>query len=182
MNFFKIFCFLILLNGCGSAWVVDRDQMGGSIGYKGYSSSDAASAAVTKLIPCTRYEAVSDRLMDGGTTTSYIPIQTTNYSSGTVYGSYGSANYNGQQTQTNYVPYQTQNLWRLFTYRCLENTTASSVSESRDISSSSELKPLDIARRDSCWKSWEINKKLIEAKGQNELSFLQDCNQGRVEP
>lgn len=110
----------VVFTGCGTAWVVERNQNSGIIGYKGYSSSESATKAITSLIHCKSYNFVSDKLIDGGTTTTYIPVQSTNNLNGSGYTNSGAFYYSGQQTQTNYVPQQVKNFWRAFTYTCNE--------------------------------------------------------------
>ncbi|MFM6928506.1 MAG: hypothetical protein ACKOX6_08570 [Bdellovibrio sp.] len=107
------------LAGCGSAWVVRRDQDGGIIGYRNYSSLEDAHQAVLTLIHCPAHKFISDQYYSS-TRTAVMPMQSTNYSQGTVYGSYGSASYSGSQTQTNYVPVTVDNSWREYTYQCVE--------------------------------------------------------------
>jgi len=112
----------LFLFSCGTVWIVERNQDSGIIGYKGYSSSESANKAIRSLIHCSSYNFVYDKLVDGGSSTVYVPVQSTNYSNGSIYGSGVYANYNGTQTQTNYVPQQVSNVWREFKYTCSESS------------------------------------------------------------
>lgn len=121
---------ILFISGCGSAWVIRRDSNGGTIGYKNYSSNEAARSAVLRLIHCPEYTAISDELRSS-TATAVLPMQTTNYSRGTVYNSFGSVQYSGTETQTQYVPVTVDNSWREFTYECLPSTKTHSPSQKK---------------------------------------------------
>ncbi len=109
----------LFLQGCGTAWVVERNADGGVIGYRGYQSSESAEKAIADLIPCKDYRGISDKLVDGGTSTYYVPMVSSEGFSGTGMSSNGSFYYSGQQTKTQYVPVETKNFWRAFTYTCV---------------------------------------------------------------
>ncbi|MGE9743233.1 hypothetical protein [Bdellovibrio bacteriovorus] len=120
----------LISTGCGSAWIIRRDQNGGTIGYRNYTSSEAARAAILRLIHCPEYKSIRDELQTS-TRTAVVPMQSTNYSNGTVYNSYGSVNYSGTETQTQYVPVTVNNSWREYTYECLEVPQGTAVSEQK---------------------------------------------------
>ena len=128
---FFLICISLLISSCGTTWVVRRDRQGGTIGYKGFSSGKDADIAIEKLIHCPNYSFESDELKQS-TGTAIIPMQTTNYNSGTVYNGYGSANYNQQSTQTNYIPVTVNNSWREFAYKC-NDLTESQVMNNSDV-------------------------------------------------
>lgn len=113
----------LYLTACGSAWVVERRSDRGIIGYQGYTSGTEATKEIKKLIPCPYYEAVSDRIVNGGTKTIYMPQTNTNNFSGSTSNQYGNktGGFSGSYDQTNYVPMQVNNSWREFEYRCINN-------------------------------------------------------------
>lgn len=121
MNRLKTIPFLLLflfLTGCTHAWVVSSRDGGGTIGYRGYTDRDKAAASVKELIPCANFTVIED-VEKGSIENSFIPITTTQYNSGTVFGSRGgSANYYGQSQQTNFVQTTYDNTWRELSYHC----------------------------------------------------------------
>lgn len=113
-----LYVIAISLSGCGHAWVIQQNNYGGVIGYKGHRSGDAAKEDIEKLIPCKPYRTENDQLMSSSRQT-VMPLQSTNNYSGNVYSNNGrSAGFNGQETQTQWVPVQQTDYWRELTYRC----------------------------------------------------------------
>lgn len=111
---------LMFLSSCGTAWIVRQDLTGGVIAYKNYNSGDSIRSAIKGLAHCPNIRIVADELVEGGSSTIYSPMQSTNYSSGTFSNNRGPfMNYSGQQTQTQYVPINIRNVFRQATYECV---------------------------------------------------------------
>lgn len=114
-----ILALILLITGCASkAWVIQRGQNGGVIGYKGFRSSEAADNAIRDLIPCTNFKMISDELHTSQST-GLMPVPTSQSTSGTAYNNYGqSVNYQGTSTGTQYMPMVIDNSYRTFSYIC----------------------------------------------------------------
>ena len=114
-----ILAMILFINGCASkAWIIQRDQNGGVIGYKDFRSSEAADNAIRDLIPCSNFKMISDELHTSQST-SFVPIPTSQTTNGTAYNNYGeSVNYQATSNGTQYVPMMTNNSYRTFTYKC----------------------------------------------------------------
>ena len=112
--------FFLILSGCGHTWFVYKGKDRGTIGYKGYLTASGATEGVYGSIPCPNYEIVGEGLTKQSTT-SALPITTTSYSSGNVYGPSGSGTYSGTTQNTQYVPVTIDNSFRTIEYVCKKN-------------------------------------------------------------
>jgi|GEM_PF-6471127 len=122
---------LVALSGCASAWVVRQGPDGGTIGYRGYSSTESATKAISKLIQCPdSYQVVNDELRSSQYTYTYNqPVNVQGTSSGTVRNAWSGNQYQYQQNDsyTAYVP-TTQvgtSYWREMSYACSGNLSRS---------------------------------------------------------
>lgn len=121
----------LFLMACQSmeVWTVERSENGGVVGYRNYEESEKGRQKLRSAIHCQDFKIVNDRLVNGGTRTAYMPMQSTNYATVNSYGNVGGYNYSGTSygtsTQTNYVPYQYNVTWREATYVCGQSQTQS---------------------------------------------------------
>lgn len=113
------FAVMAFVSGCASkAWVIQRDPNGGIIGYKGFSTSEAADKAIKELIPCSNFKMINDELHTSQFT-GFMPVQSSQTTNGTAFNNYGnSLNYQATTTGTQYVPVTVDNSFRTFTYSC----------------------------------------------------------------
>jgi hypothetical protein len=137
-----VWIFIIMIQlGCSSTWVIRRTATGGTIGYKGHSSTESATRDVQKLIHCPNNSFVSDEMRSQ----NYVYNQI-NYNPGNqqvqntqVYGNNGQflgSLQTTQQSQPSFssTPAVGTNTWREYTYQC--NSTQSYESASmRDLDS-----------------------------------------------
>jgi hypothetical protein len=107
------------LSSCATAWIIEKTEYGGTIGYKNISTEDEVERNILPLIHCPKtYSKIFDKLVYDGTATHYIPIQKQAYSSGNIYGSNYTATYTGTHTYTENVPFTEQIYHREFGYKC----------------------------------------------------------------
>ncbi len=129
IRFIPIFYFLMHLGGCASAWIVRQGSDGGTIGYRGYSSSDSATEAIVKLIHCSNsYHVINDELKSSQYTYTYNqPVTVQGTSSGNLRNNWSGDRYYYQQNDsyTAHVP-TTQvgtKYWREMSYACGGNSS-----------------------------------------------------------